>query len=34
MRTALPVFLSRSLGRPVSSSDGVKVGRVVDITIL
>jgi sporulation protein YlmC with PRC-barrel domain len=29
-----PVFLSRLLGRPVRSSDGVRVGRVVDMTIL
>jgi sporulation protein YlmC with PRC-barrel domain len=29
-----PVFLSRLLGRPVRSSDGVRVGRVVDMTVL
>jgi sporulation protein YlmC with PRC-barrel domain len=34
MQTAPPVFLSRQLGRPVRSSDGVKVGRVADVMIL
>jgi len=29
-----PMFLSRLLGRPVRSSDGVRVGRVVDMTVL
>jgi sporulation protein YlmC with PRC-barrel domain len=28
-----PVFLSRQLGRLVDSADGVKVGRVVDLTV-
>ena len=34
MVTDPPVFLSRLLGRPVRSSDGVRVGRVVDMTVL
>jgi sporulation protein YlmC with PRC-barrel domain len=34
MQTARPVFLSRQLSRPVRSSDGVKVGRVIDLTVL
>jgi sporulation protein YlmC with PRC-barrel domain len=29
-----PMFLSRLLGLPVRSSDGVRVGRVVDMTVL
>jgi sporulation protein YlmC with PRC-barrel domain len=32
--TDSPVFLSRLLGRPVRSSDGVRVGRVVDMTVV
>jgi hypothetical protein len=34
MRTAPAVHLSGQLGWPVRSSDGVKVGRVVDLTVL
>jgi hypothetical protein len=34
MRTAPPVYLSGQLGRPVHSSDGVHIGRVVDLTVL
>lgn len=34
MPTNPPMFLSRLLGRPVRSSDGVRVGRVVDMTVL
>jgi hypothetical protein len=29
-----PVFLSLQLGQPVHSSDGVHIGRVVDVTVL
>jgi sporulation protein YlmC with PRC-barrel domain len=32
--TGPPMFLSRLLGRPVRSSNGVRVGRVVDMTVL
>jgi len=34
MRTAPPVYLSGQLGRPVHSSDGVHIGRVVDLTVM
>lgn len=34
MRADLPKFFSRQLGRPVFSSDSVRVGRVVDMTVL
>jgi sporulation protein YlmC with PRC-barrel domain len=34
MPTAPPVYLSRQLSRPVRSSEGVKVGRVIDLTAL
>jgi hypothetical protein len=34
METALPVFLSQQLTRPVRSSDGVKLGQIVDLTVL
>ena len=34
MVTDPPMFLSRLLGRPVRSSDGIRVGRVVDMTVL
>ena len=34
VRTDPPVFLSRIGGRPVRSSDGVRAGRVVDMTIM
>jgi hypothetical protein len=34
MQTAPPVLLSRQLIRLVRSSDGVKVGWVIDLTVL
>ncbi|HEX3199059.1 MAG TPA: hypothetical protein VHR39_16035 [Propionibacteriaceae bacterium] len=34
MRTAPPVYLSGQLGQPVRSSDGARVGRVIDLTVL
>ena len=34
METALPMFLSQQLTRPVRSSDGVKLGRIVDLTVM
>lgn len=34
MHTTSPVFLSQQLRRPVRSSDGAQLGRVVDLTVL
>jgi len=34
VRADAPMFLSRQLGQPVRSSDGVRAGRVVDVTVL
>jgi hypothetical protein len=34
MHTTSPVFLSQQLRRPVRSSDGAQVGRLIDMTVL